>query len=165
LEEQYYLNRRDELINIRESSFEFFDKNVLQLSVGILALSLTFLDKIGRPDTICTLILISASWLSFIGVITSTLCSFYFAEKNMDKKLKELDDNYKNGNDKDSCFVWKHLTNFCNRLSLSLFIIGLVFFVLYGITINSSFSKKGGPKNVSRKQTNRKYFFSSVWQN
>jgi hypothetical protein len=85
-----YMKRRAELLAIRDDSFEAFDKSILTLSTGCLALSITFLDKIGRPFNKITFILIFASWLAFLIVIVFNLASYLFAKWNMDKKIDEL---------------------------------------------------------------------------
>ena len=89
-----YLKRRDELLAMRDDSFEAFDKSILTMSTGCLALSVTFLDKIGRPFNEVTFFLIFASWAAFLIVIVSNLASYLCAKSNMDKKIDELDKKY-----------------------------------------------------------------------
>ena len=58
-----YLKRRDELLKIRTVSLDAFDKAILTLATGSLALSITFLDKIGKPYNVLTSALIFVSWV------------------------------------------------------------------------------------------------------
>ena len=95
MDHQEYLKRRAELLAIREDSFEAFDKSILTISTGCLALSVAFLDKIGKPFNKVTFFLIFASWAAFLMVLVFNLASYLFAKSNMDKKINELDKKYK----------------------------------------------------------------------
>ena len=92
MDHEEYLKRRDELLNIRTESFNSFDKAVMSLATGSLALTITFLDKIGTPFNRLTFFLIFATWILLFIVILANLLSYMFAKCNMDRKIKELDD-------------------------------------------------------------------------
>ena len=145
-----YLQRRSEFLKIRSNSFESFDKTILTLSTGAIALTITFLDKIGKPIDKITFLLIILTWITLIIVILSNLLSFYFAQRNMDKKIIELDNNYKKylneqikyNEIKEKTF-WQHkavLT--CNKISLIAFFIGIFFLLTYVSLIQMNNYKK-----------------------
>lgn len=139
---EYYQKRRDELSTIRSDSTDSYDKTILQLSTGALAITVAFLEKIGKPYSDVTNLLISASWVGFLLVVILNLLSFYFARKNMDFKIQDLDDRYKGYKpgtewppEKFSCY--KKVTEFCNRATLWLFFGATVLFVIYAIMVQN----------------------------
>ena len=131
-----YLKRRDELLKIRTDSSDSFDKAVLSLATGSLALSIAFLDKIGAPFNRITYCLIFATWISLFGVILTNLLSYLFAKSNMDRKIQYLDDKYRDEIDSnqpskpavEKTFWQRTATNICNSLALVFFFISMLFF-------------------------------------
>ena len=95
MDHQEYLKRRDELVKIRTDSHDSFDKAVLSLATGSLALSVAFLDKIGAPFSRLTFSLIFATWITLFLVILANLLSYLFAKSNMDQKIQQLDETYR----------------------------------------------------------------------
>jgi len=128
-----YLKRRDELLKIRMESFDSFDKAILSLATGSLALSITFLDKIGKPYDVLTISLIFISWVAFFLVIVANLLSYLFASRNMDKKIDTLDKNFKLGNPDgvEEVFWERAATNICNFCAFVFFVFGVAAFVFY----------------------------------
>lgn len=133
-----YLKRRAELLVIREDSFEAFDKSILTISTGCLALSITFLDKIGRPFNKVTFFLIFASWIAFLLVLVFNLASYLFAKSNMDKKIDELDNKYKKElktkevDDVPEKVFWQNkVTSACNNAAFIAFLIGVFTILTY----------------------------------
>lgn len=129
-----YLKRRDELLKIRSESFDSFDKTVLSLATGSLALSITFLDKIGNPFDKLTYFLILAMWIGLIFAVLSNLLSYIFAKWNMDKKIEELDKNY-GKNVAERTFWQRKATNYCNNISVIVFFLSIFSFTWYIIEI------------------------------
>jgi hypothetical protein len=137
-----YLARRNELLSIRSDSFDSFDRTILALSTGGLALSITFLDRIGKPTNSLTLVLILISWIGMGLVLVSNMLSFFFAQQNMDRKIADLNENYTGQSRSRKArfaverFYWqKFATEICNHLSLGFFLIGFATFTLYVIII------------------------------
>ncbi len=133
-----YLKRRDELLAIRGDSLDAFDKSILTLSTGCLALSIAFLDKIGRPFNKVTFFLIFASWAAFFMVIVFNLSSYLFAKSNMDKKIDELDNKYRKelgtqeADDAPETVSWQNkATRFCNKSAFTVFCIGVFTILIY----------------------------------
>jgi type VI protein secretion system component VasF len=130
-----YLKRRDELLSIRTDSMGSFDKTILSLATGGLALSIVFLDKIGAPFDVATYQLIAATWLSLLGVIIANLLSYIFAKWNMDRKIKQLDDRYRDpkpeSNTVEKTFWQRTATDVLNYLALACFVLAVLFFTVY----------------------------------
>lgn len=143
MDREEYLQRRDELLKIRTDSFESFDKAVLSLATGSLALSITFLEKIGAPINKLTYCLIFITWVSLFVVILANLLSYLFAKSNMDRKLKELNEDYQaeiDGHPKakegvEKSFWQRTATDICNKLAFIAFFVGILFFTWYIVAI------------------------------
>lgn len=143
MEHDEYLKRREDLVKIRSSSFESFDKAILTLATGTLVLSITFLEKIGKPFNILTIILIVTTWISLFIILISNLLSYFYAQKNMDHKIKELDEKYdaqiKKGikvEDTPEIIFWQRkATEICNLVSVGLFFISVFTFTWYAVEI------------------------------
>ncbi len=139
-----YLKRRDELLGIRMDSFSSFDKAILSLSTGSLALSITFLEKIGAPFSHLTFVLIVLAWISFFLVILFNLASYHFARANMDRKISDLDRRYtadlkteKPDTSPEPTFWQNRATSYCNSGAFITFCAGVLFFVLYIVNIQA----------------------------
>lgn len=143
MEHEEYIKRRDELYQIRNDSFDSFDKSILTVTGAALALSIAFLDKIGSPFSVKTFCLICITWICFFLVFVFNITSFYFSRKNMDRKIGELDVNYQDqlkGGGKvkehiEKDFWYKKATLFCNNMVLIVFIISFFTFSWYIIEI------------------------------
>ena len=135
-----YLKRRAELTKIRDDSMESFDKTVLAVSSGALALSITFLDKIGKPYNLLTFLLIIASWLFMFSVFIFNILSFVYAKKNMDDKITDLDERRKKDEDEDPNHFTKYrdYTHRCNNICLYSFLLSVIFFISYIILIQKN---------------------------
>lgn len=154
--EEYYLDRREVLSKIRSSSTESYDKTILQLSTGALAITVAFLEKIGKPYSDITNLLISASWIGYLLVIILNLLSFYFARKNMDFKIKDLDDRYKNyesdtGWPPEQFSCYRKVTEFCNTATLWLFFVSTALLVVYAVMVQN-YSYQQASQNKSTQE-------------
>lgn len=139
-----YLKRREELLDIRMDSFSSLDKAILTLSTGSLVLSVTFLEKIGKPFNLLTLFLILMAWAAFFLGIIFNLCSYWFARANMDRKIEELNRTYLNelicgreGDSPEGVCREKRATCFCNTAALATFFVGVLLFLAYSVTIQA----------------------------
>ena len=139
---EHYHKRREELLRIRSNSTVSYDKTILQLSTGALAITVAFLEKIGKPYSDVTNLLISVSWIGFLFVIILNLLGFYYARKNMDFKIQDLDDRYKNykpGTEwpPEKFSSYRKVTEFCNGATLWLFFGATILFVVYAIMVQN----------------------------
>jgi hypothetical protein len=142
MDHEEYLKRRDELLKIRTDSHDSFDKAVLSLATGSLALSIAFLDKIGTPFNRLTFALIFATWAGFFLVILCNLLSYLFAKSNMDRKIQDLDDSYrkeiregKAEEGVDRTFWQRRATDICNNAAFLTFAVSIVAFTCYIVAI------------------------------
>jgi hypothetical protein len=76
MEQTHYIELKKQVGNSLLAQANQFDKAILTLAAGALAISLTFIkDIIPTPDAL-TIGLLTGSWCCFIGSICSTLLSF-----------------------------------------------------------------------------------------
>jgi hypothetical protein len=151
---EYYKQRREELKQIRYDSINSFDRVILFLSSGALVITITFIEKIGRPYNFFTNILLILAWLSYLAVIILNLISFRFAIKNAEFAIRDLDRRYK-----ISPFEWtaikekvskyKNWTECCNSWSFRLFLVASFIFVFYAIMVQINEFKKMDMKEKS----------------
>jgi len=142
--EDEYIKRRDELLRIRTDSFSSFDKAILSLATGSLALSIAFLDKIGEPFSCATFACIFLAWVFFFLVVLLNLGSYYCARANMDRKIDHLDARYKQELSSETAdpspeqvFWQRRATARCNTGAFIAFAAGVMFFVIYIATIQA----------------------------
>lgn len=136
----YYIRRRDEFNKIRSDTINSVDKIILTLSTGALVLSITFLDKIGKPINCFSFFILILSWCVLMFSLLTNILSFIFAKINIENKIQDLDEKYeKHREDKkdfvEKNFVWEKLTDFCNYFSLFSFLIGIIGFFIYALII------------------------------
>ena len=150
---KYYEERRKSLDDIRSSSMDSFDKVILQVSTGALVITITFIDKIGKPYDLGTNYLLTAFWILFLAVILLNIFSYYSAKKNMDFKIEDLDRRYKEHgakwqqNSGENFSRWRYFTEKSNILALICFVAGATLFFYYAYLVQMKYyeesSKKG----------------------
>jgi hypothetical protein len=90
-----YLRNRENILKIRESSEEYFDKVILTLDCATLGWLIVCVSNEKLILSLCTERLAWAIAIFLFASIFSHLSSFWFARENADKKIAEADNNYK----------------------------------------------------------------------
>ena len=85
-----YLAHRQTLIQIEADQTRSFDKSMLSVASGALALSIAFSDKM-VPETPEFTWLLFTSWFAFCGSILSTTCSFLIAARALARQRENFD--------------------------------------------------------------------------
>ena len=141
LKYQIYLDERKSLVQSNENSSAQFDKAILTLAAGAIALSITFIDKIAPTPQKSTLIFIAISWLSFIISLLSTLISFLTSQKACYKQIQIIEHEFdlnnshaENSKDKKTHNIFSVWTDRLNVISITSFIIGVVFLAIFSIS-------------------------------
>lgn len=139
---EYYVKRKTELSTIRSNSVDSFDKALFQISTGALVITITFIDKIGKPYDTFTNSLLIIFWALFFLVILANILSYWSAQKNMDFKIKDLDDRYKKRGENwqeipEKFSKWKKVTEFCNQAALWMFVLGASLFFVYAFMVQT----------------------------
>jgi hypothetical protein len=129
-----YSEERKILISAEQETAQQFDKYVLTLAAGALALSITFINQIApspKPYSLCLLLI---AWVLFSLSILSTLISQLASQSAFRRQREILDQWYENkgGSTTNNPANW---TNILNYLSIALFIFGTFAFILFS-TLN-----------------------------
>jgi hypothetical protein len=131
-----YLEERRLLIEAESQSAQSFDKAMLTLSAGALALSITFIKELApEPKCLCCLYF---AWAGFCISLLSTLASFLTSQSSM-RKQRDIVDARQKGDIKDDGGhrgpsernVWTTTTKGLNWFSIISFILGVVCLVVF----------------------------------
>jgi len=129
-----YLDERRALIEAEKSSSQQFDKAILTLAAGALAISLTFIQHIVPHPKNWTVYFLSFSWLTFIISILSTLCSFLTSQSACSRQREILEKEFfsssENEDHMNTMAIW---TKGLNWLSISSFILGVILLAVFSI--------------------------------
>jgi len=127
---QTYLEERKILIDSERETAQQFDKAILTLAAGALALSITFINQIAPEPKPNSVIFLITAWSLFALSILSTLISFLSSQvacrqmrEFLDKQITEKGDY-----SEPAAKIW---TNRLNYLSIGSFVIGVVFLVIF----------------------------------
>lgn len=120
--------RRQHLIDARQKSYEHFDRSVLVLSGGALALSLTLVDKITNRGPVSEPQLLYFAWISWAASLAAVLLSHYVSGKALTRAIKDFD----SGRRSSSPGGWlSRVTEAANALGGVLFLAGVLFMVSF----------------------------------
>jgi len=128
-----YLEERKSLIDAELEQARHFDKYILTLAAGSFGLSLLFIKQIAPQPATGTIWLLVSAWVVFGASILSTLISFLLSQEACSKQRKILADWYKENTERKEEIknVFAAWTKGLNWTSMSLFIIGVVFLIIF----------------------------------
>lgn len=92
-EYELYYKEEEELSKRELSNIENFDKAILSLSSAGLGLSLVFIKNVVKLAEANYVWILHFSWLLFVLAITSTLLSYLFAQRALDRQ-REFNEKY-----------------------------------------------------------------------
>jgi hypothetical protein len=152
--ERLHTSARGELLDRQFSNSEAYDKAILTLSSGFLALSLSFIKEIFPAGSITCRGLLYASWALLALAIISTVISFRVSNAAIEGQLGQAHRYYKERD--ESAFTKSKLSrsvDWLNNVSGGLFIFGVVLtvvFVILNFSEEKSMSNKsgGGPTRI-----------------
>jgi len=133
VEHEAYRRRRDFLIDVEREASRHFDKYILTLAAGTFGLSLLFVERIAPHPKDGTEWLLIAAWVAFGASILSTLVSFLSGQESCSKEIEILDGKYR-GDIKDEKEIKNRFvtwTKWLNRVSMFLFIVGVIFLIIF----------------------------------
>src|ERR1043165_9448078 len=88
---QAYLDTHKSLVSGEERSADHFDKNILTLAAGAIAISLVFLEKIIQHPKASSLVYLYCSWVGLIVSLLATLISFLTSQAAY-RRQREIND-------------------------------------------------------------------------
>lgn len=158
-----YFRERTKLIEIETKSAEQYDKAMLTLSAGALALSITFVEKIAPNPDPNTNWLIGWSWICFIIAMLGTVSSFLTSQAACRKQRDLWDKRVKGINttpidqEKNS---FSDATRWFNGSSFFFFFVGVILLAIFSFenlpsgkkTAMSKEKKQPDIKNVTDPQ-------------
>ena len=126
-----------QLLADRSKSYEAFDKAILTLSGGGLALSLTFINNIIPLATAKNIGVLIVSWVLFALSILITLTSFVSSQFALEKQRKLAEDYYLKNDEAAPTRpnIWNRTTRILNLISGLFFIVAVVL-LLYFVNLN-----------------------------
>ena len=84
-------NYRNLLIQLEQKSYEDYDKALLAMSGGALAISLAFVKNIGGNDPVQLRILLIMSWILWTLTILAVLWSFVMSQRALREAVEQID--------------------------------------------------------------------------
>lgn len=96
---EQYIKQDEELSKRDLSNVENLDKAILSLSSAGLGLSLVFIRNVVELTAALHVWLLHLSWLMFVLAITSTLLSYLFGQRALDKQREFNEKYYLEGNE------------------------------------------------------------------
>jgi len=121
-EHRQYLNE------ISERNLRNFDKTIIALSSGALAISLVFIEKIiGSNDIGClSIIILALAWFFYLFAIIINLWSNLTGSQECIDEIKRID----NGDEENTS---NNKTNLLNILALIFFVFGTILLLLFSL--------------------------------
>ncbi|NLD46634.1 MAG: hypothetical protein GX660_05475 [Clostridiaceae bacterium] len=146
---QNYINS---LANTVAKNSEAFDRAIITLSSGFLALSITFIDRIVKLSECTCICLLILSWSFFVISIVINFISIFVAQNECEKRRKLAEKCYFKG-DKKSCQSLRDMNNptqIINIISAGAYIIGTILITIF-VSIN--LTGKGVSNMAEQKKT------------
>lgn len=137
---------RNMLIEIEQRVAEQFDKTILTIAGGALAISLAFIKDVVGEGTIQKGWLLVTSWASLTACLIFILISFYFGLLAYRKAQDQVDDNTIK-NETPGGYYSKILIT-CNALGIVLLCVGLITLFTFAYN-NLSKETENGPKTYT----------------
>ncbi len=129
-----YLEERKLLIEAERETAQQFDKAILTLAAGALALSITFINQIAPKPKLYSIYWLIIAWSFFCLSLLSTLISFLTSQaacrKQRDILDEEISKNSKKSNntEENNAALW---TDKLNKLSIAFFILGVMLLIVF----------------------------------
>jgi len=122
---------RAQLLAKMTRSQESYDKSLLSLSGGALAISFAFVDRFLTNGPIVWVFSLVLAWCFWVFCMTAVLFSFQFSRCAFSKVIDQLDGAVKQGKNIEVCLEdpggkYARYTTLCNWLGGPFFILGLI---------------------------------------
>lgn len=141
-----YLQERSTLINLEAEAYKSFEKTIITIASGAIAVSLTFFDKTNNGNYESLLLI---SWILWLSTIIAQLISSYITAKAMREEQLILNDLYMNFPGRKNIYAGKP-TKY-NKISLITFGLGTALFIFF-IIINFNMLKVNDTQQDSEKK-------------
>ncbi len=139
---QQYLDERKLLVDSESAAGEGFDKTLLTLSAGAIALSVTFVEKVGSAGTFKPLLYTSWGILAF-GLLLNVR-AFMLLQNSYNRLLDMNDETFETGRTDLTNPFRKRVGDF-NQYSFWCFVIGIALLLIFA-GVNYQASSKESPQ-------------------
>lgn len=119
---------RTHLVEARQKAFEDFDKTVLTLSGGALAVSITFIKDLLGSGPLYAKAFLLTSWSCWGTSLLTVLVSHYLSQLTLNRAIKEIDAGSRSQRPGG---MFRLFTLILNGLSGFLFVTGLIFLIVF----------------------------------
>ncbi|MBL8854467.1 MAG: hypothetical protein JNK57_10915 [Planctomycetaceae bacterium] len=128
--QELYQKTRDDLLRRQLSNNENFDRSILTLASGALALTITFIN--GDRELHCFPMLV-LSWIGFIVAIVSTILSYIASQRGIDKQLELAERYYLKQDDGalNATNLPAKINEILGYVSATSFILGIIFLLIF----------------------------------
>ncbi len=132
---QVYLSETESLVDAEKASAQQFDKAILTLAAGALAISLTFINQIAPNPKSWTLYILFSAWLTFCFSILSTLISLLTSQLACSRQREILENEFfETKQQQDAQNNPAKSTQILNWISIVSFIIGVLLLAIFSIS-------------------------------
>lgn len=126
-----YISERNRLIEAKQEAARSYDRAILTLSSGAIALSITFLQFI--TPTKLSLWFLYASWFGFAVAIGFIVVSFLASQRATEVEIEHLDEWYEQGTTlaDQPANPYTRRIRYLNRTAAAAFLAGVILFGLF----------------------------------
>src|ERR1051325_1555239 len=119
---------RAHLVEARQKAFEDFDKTVLTLSGGALAVSITFVKDLLGPGTLANEGFLLSAWVCWGVSVLTVLVSYYSSQLTLNRAINQID--YGTRSPRPGR-LFRRFTLILNAAGGLLFLTGLILLILF----------------------------------
>ena len=130
-ERQEYLDERKLLVEGEKSTSASFDRYILTLSGGALALTMVFIRDIAPNPLASSRLYLFTSWIAFGAAIIMMLASMLTSQSAFRKQRDIIGMSHGSQVQDDPRNQWAWATNILNILSMVAFGVGVVFIAIF----------------------------------
>jgi len=120
---------RNELMNSAHDLHRRFDKTLITLSGGALAISLSFIQNVIGGEKAISKIYALLAWCSWAFSLTSILLALYFATLHYGDAIRKLDKGDLDNN--KAVIKYSKLIPYLNKIGTIFFMIGVFLFIIF----------------------------------
>ena len=82
---------RDHLVKAEQKAQDDYDKSILSLSGGALAVSFAFVEKFLQPDRVGSRWLLLLAWMAWAASVAAVLASYFFSHRALRVAIDQCD--------------------------------------------------------------------------
>jgi hypothetical protein len=124
MEAEQLLEHWKSTLELRNDQYKTFDKSILGVSGGALALTIANVDKLNAGNANFSL-LMAMSWLAFGAAIASNITSYWTGTRDQDCELEKIRESIEERREYSVGNWWRKATYSLNFLALLLFCVGI----------------------------------------